>query len=620
MLRNRLYLGLLPLLLITASLGVYAIYLLADLSGSFRSVSEQRHATIVSARAIAADMQHLDIVPQLADQNTPGPAQTIFASTQARVNRELNRLLQNSSGKEETRLIDELSARWQEAQAAISVLVSAEPTHKPAAGFAGAAPKASARLRAVEDAAQCVADHNERLIAGTEKDFQLKVDLSINLMLLGILAAMLLALIFSYAMGARIVRPIEELTATTRELARGNLDRTAKMYPDEMGTLSKSLNEMTQQLREYRRTTDHKLLLAQQTMRAMFNHFPDPIFFVNERGEATFKNARAFELFAAPEWKDGPPAELQDILDEALHTRQGISGRSLADALILRERTEEHFFLPFVVPIEQEEGVRGLAVILQDVTKLRLSDDLKSNLFATVSHELKTPLTSARMAVYLLREEQLGPLNDEQRDLVVTAQQELDRLLKTIQDLLDLGRTESSEASLHIQQTSPRGLLESAQHELETTAESRKVKLRLRVDEDVPTVDADPDRIHFVLTSYLLNALRNSPENSEVVLGVRRDPGGVRFYVTDHGKAIPEDATVRVFSRFFRPQSEGRESPTVGLSICREILLAHGGQVGCTRPADGGSEFFFILPTRNRRRRIEQQRISETGSDAQKAS
>ena len=128
---------------------------------------------------------------------------------------------------------------------------------------------------------------------------------------------------------------------------------------------------------------------------------------------------------------------------------------ALDHALCVRDDGQERFFLPRVVAIRGNDGLLGAAVVLSDVTKFRLVDQLKSDMVSTVSHELKTPLTGMQMAVHLLLEEAVGPLNAKQTELLLAARQDSDRLLAMINDLLDLTRIEQGRVRLDLRPVAP---------------------------------------------------------------------------------------------------------------------------------------------------------------------
>ena len=271
---------------------------------------------------------------------------------------------------------------------------------------------------------------------------------------------------------------------------------------------------------------------------------------------------------------------------------------NFGSAICVRPGDKETFFLPRIIGIRGDHGtVFGAAVILQNVTRLRLLDQVKSNLVATVSHELKTPLTSVRMALHLLLEENIGALNAKQTELLVAAREDSERLLTMINDLLDLARLESGETRMQIESKSPRDLVLAAVEEARDFAESLGVRLVAEADDTLPSSGVEERQIAHVFSNLITNAAKHSPRGETVQVRAAAHDGGVRFSVADRGAGIPEQYQARVFDKFFRvPGGADRDGAGLGLSIAREIVNAHHGSIGVKSSPGEGSEFYFILP------------------------
>jgi len=240
-------------------------------------------------------------------------------------------------------------------------------------------------------------------------------------------------------------------------------------------------------------------------------------------------------------------------------------------------------------------------VILENVTRMLLLDDVKSNLISTVSHELKTPLTSVRMALYLLVEKTVGPLNEKQHDLVVTAREDADRLLHTLNDLLDLARLEQGPALLDLEPVLPAKLVEHAVHNAREVAQASNTTIESEIAPGLPEIRVDQQRIAYVFANLLTNAVKYSPPGSRVLVRAetgktRSGRGSVRFSVADQGPGIAPEHQEHIFERFYRIPGTNKSGAGLGLSIAREIVVAHGGEMGVLNAEGGGSEFMFVMP------------------------
>ncbi len=266
-------------------------------------------------------------------------------------------------------------------------------------------------------------------------------------------------------------------------------------------------------------------------------------------------------------------------------------------ALSYRLNGAERSYLPRVLTMRNEEdALFGVAVVLYDVTRFRLLDAAKTHLVGTVSHELKTPLTSVRMVLYILLEKTLGALNPKQEELLETARTDTERLLRILNDLLDLARLEEGVAELHREKVAPAELLQVVVEETADKAAARSLKIDCAVDPDLAQVLVDRQRIGYVFANLLTNAIKHSPAGGQVRLrATRAVDQGIQFTVADDGPGIPPQYQQRIFDRFFRVPGQTRTGAGLGLSIAREIAVAHGGRISVKSAPGHGAIFYLEL-------------------------
>jgi signal transduction histidine kinase len=266
----------------------------------------------------------------------------------------------------------------------------------------------------------------------------------------------------------------------------------------------------------------------------------------------------------------------------------------------LRVGREDRHYLPRILAIgDTLTEFKGAAVVLQDVTKFRLLDDAKTNLVGTVSHELKTPLTSLRMAVYLLLEQAMGTLGTQQRELLEGARDDADRLLRILDDLLDLARLEAGASALDRREINVRDLLAEITSEARGFIATAGLSFELKCDPDLESarLTVDTGRLRHVFINLLTNAVKYSPPGGVVTLSAEATESGfVRFGVRDRGDGIPAESIAHVFDRFYRAPGQTKTGAGLGLAISREIVVAHGGTIACSSLSGEGTEFYFLLP------------------------
>ncbi len=420
-------------------------------------------------------------------------------------------------------------------------------------------------------------------------------------MLILIFSVALLSLGIVWIVRTWILRPIQSFTNSAREIERGNLDLTVPVLSkDEIGGLAEAFNSMAARLREYRRSDRAKLARVQHATQLAIDSFPDPVAVISPDGTVDMANPSAARILGLAPGKTVQDANADWLPKIIAESRQGrtVHPETYEKAVQAFEHGQEKFFMPQATPIwdDEHQQIVGVILALSDVTGLRKTDEAKSNLLSTVSHELKTPLTSIRMAVHLLLEEKIGPLLPEQSDLLVDARDDLDRLHKIIEGILDIARIESGRVEMKLQKMSPFQIAQASAAPLEAAFRDKHIDFELDVPPELPEVWADPSRINLVLTNLLSNALKFTAAGGEVRVSAAEDDRMVAFTVRDNGAGIPQAYRGRIFEKFFRVPGQKAESGAgLGLAIAKEVVEAHGGTIGCESREGKGSAFSFTL-------------------------
>jgi signal transduction histidine kinase/HAMP domain-containing protein len=404
-----------------------------------------------------------------------------------------------------------------------------------------------------------------------------------------------------------ILRPVRNLTESVLAIGAGNLDQVvSSTATDELGQLAGAVNTMARQLRDYRQSQKARLLRIQQAAQATVNSFPDPVVVVDHEGLVELANPAAERILSlstadsdstrARPWQ--PPAALRGALDGALKHEQAFLPEGFDSAISIRGSGEPQFFLPRILPIRDPYGgTLGAAVLLADVTRFQLLDQVKSDLVATVSHELKTPLASISLAIHLLLEEVIGPLTPKQTELLLEARTGSERLLAMINNLLDLARLEKGAGHLEVKPEQPRTLLQAAADLVRQRAADQGVEILVRAAADLPAVAVDSRVLNHALRNLLENALTYCDTQGRIKLEARKSADAVEITVADTGIGIPSEYAAHIFERFFRVPGQSRGAGTgLGLAIVREIVVAHGGHIECTSTPGQGTTFRLTLP------------------------
>ena len=265
--------------------------------------------------------------------------------------------------------------------------------------------------------------------------------------------------------------------------------------------------------------------------------------------------------------------------------------------------------------IKGQIETRGLLRALRYAAERKRLERLKDEFVSTVSHELRTPLTSISGSLGLLMGKAAGNLPEATRRLLEIAHNNSQRLVRLINDILDIEKLESGRVVFDLRRIEVRSLVEKTMDSMRGLAEGHAVRVRLAESSAMADVRADMDRLAQVVTNLLSNAIKFSPPDNEVVVAIERDADLVRISVRDHGSGVPSDFRSRIFERFAQAEATNarRKGGTgLGLSIVKQIVERLGGEVGFVDAQGGGTIFHFELPVWNGKADRERDKPIET--------
>ena len=402
--------------------------------------------------------------------------------------------------------------------------------------------------------------------------------------------------------GASILRPLRDFTQSARQIEAGNLDLNLKPRSrDEIGELAEAFNSMTSRLREFKRIDHDRLMRSQQTTQLAIDSLPDAVFVIGPDDTIEISNNSARSYFGIEPGREVSSLGLNwlpPLYQEVKTHNRAVEPRGYKSAIQLFVDGTERFLLPRAVPmLSPDQRQLGVTLILVDVTQLRQVDEAKSSLVSTVSHELRTPLTSQQLLLGLLLTSAGPKMSASQKRMLEVAKADSDRLYRTIEELLSLSRMESGRVNFQFRNVSPREIVVSAVEPLRQLFVDKNLRLSVTAPNDLPVIKADPMAVHSALTNLLSNALKFTPPGGEVVVSADVADTTVAFSVKDTGPGIPREFRPRIFEKFFRvPVPSGPSGAGLGLSITKNIIEAHHGEIEFACPDSGGAVFRFHIP------------------------
>lgn len=408
-----------------------------------------------------------------------------------------------------------------------------------------------------------------------------------------------------------VANPLAEFSSAIKQISKKNYkQRLHFKNHDEFTELADAFNGMVVKLNEWENSNLSKIKSEKSRIEAIIAQMKDAIIGLNEKGEILFLNHLAAQLMNLDaEIVIGQNAA--ELMKKNELLKRIIKPETADKTLKIYADEKESYFLlehrEIIIPNYEDQDEKtlkssirsaGSVFVLKNITQFKELDEAKTNFIATVSHELKTPLSSIKMSLKLLNDERVGSMNEEQVQLLSHIKEDSDRLLKITSELLDLSQVETGNLKLTFALTKPEDIVQYAVDAVKFQAEQKSIKLEINFDKNLPQVNADIQKTAWVLVNFLSNALRYSAEKSKVVIDVFQEDKFIQFSVQDYGKGIDEKYQKRLFERYFQVPTDGqnKSGSGLGLAISKDFIEAESGKIWVISEIGEGSKFCFALP------------------------
>lgn len=419
-------------------------------------------------------------------------------------------------------------------------------------------------------------------------------------------SALIVAMAFSIILAERIVRPIRRFMEASRKISEGDYSVQVPVETgDELGRLANEFNQMANQLSRYNDMNIEQIISEKNKGEAILASIEDGLVVFDTALKVTGINPAArnmldlgFSDTSAMIFEDViPNSKIRDLIRETISNgnEPDISNEDRILTFSEGDRSR-HYMFSITVIRGRDRSLSGIVLLLRDITRIKEVERLKSEFIMAASHELRMPLTSLGMSVDLLLERAPRNLAEKDRELLQAAHEEVHRMKALINDLLDLSKIESGRIELEFETVPVPMLIDNVEEVFKRQLEMKGVTLGTRLAEDPLLVRADANKIAWVLTNLISNALRYIGEGGHIEISSQRVGPHIHLSVSDDGPGIPTEYQSRIFQKFV--QVEGRETggTGLGLAISKEIVRAHGGAIWVESSPGQGSKFTFTLP------------------------
>ncbi|HAF30659.1 MAG TPA: PAS domain-containing sensor histidine kinase [Bacteroidales bacterium] len=425
------------------------------------------------------------------------------------------------------------------------------------------------------------------------------------------LICFIIALILLLKLPGNILTPIKELTSSIKLISANDYSQRVNFEGhNELGELAVSFNTMASKLEEYNKSNVAKLLTEKKITETLINniHYPiigfdttNKINLVNDEflkisglSHVTLIGANILEI-----------ASENDLISQIIivgSNNKAISSNKAPNTRIhLEIHGKDIYFEKEIQEIslanrdDTKGHLMGYVVILKNVTKYMELDLAKTNFIATVSHELKTPVSAIKLSLQLLENEKTGVLNQEQHELIKSCEEDTHNLLKIIAELTNLAQVETGNIQLNIAPVNLNDILKYAINTTKSVANQKNIVFEIDLPSDLPKVIADKEKTAWVLTNIISNAIRYSNENSKISISASNIENKMRLLIKDFGRGIESQYISRIFDRYFTVPGTKKEGSGLGLAISKEFIEAQGGEISVLSELGIGSTFSIVL-------------------------
>ena len=405
-----------------------------------------------------------------------------------------------------------------------------------------------------------------------------------------------------------INRPMRELTNGILEIANHNYEKRLSFSTNkEFIQVSQSFNRMAERLAEYRASTLADILSGKKYIEAIVNSITEPIIGLSNEMDILFINDEALSILNLKRdnliSKSASELALKNDLMRRL-IRELVTPNEKNTPLKIYADNKESFFQAKYIPIrmvetgETESQNIGHVILLKDITEFKELDSAKTTFISTISHELKTPISAILMCQQLLEDKRVGTLNKEQEELLQNIRDNSERLLGITSELLNMTQVEAGKLQLMPKITKPIELINYAIGANRVQADKFGCQIEVEYPDKIEKLYVDSEKIAWVLTNLLSNAIRYSPEYGRVIIGARQIETVVEMYVQDFGKGIDPRYHLSIFDRYFRVPGTKIQGSGLGLSISKDFVEAHNGTLTVESELGKGSRFVIRFDIR----------------------
>ena len=401
-----------------------------------------------------------------------------------------------------------------------------------------------------------------------------------------VLFSMLFAVLLSFLLSKTMTTPIENITRGAARLASGDFDSYIEVHSDdEIGVLTQTFNNMGRQIRDTMQSVEEE----RNKLNTLFLHMTDGVASFDSQGNVLSMNPAAEQMLGVE-------------YDETLTFSKLLPGVEKPDGsqevTAVDYTSADRAFQIFFAFLSTTDEADGLMAVIHDVTEQYRLEQVRREFIANVSHELRTPLTSIKSYTETLLDTPDLPAEMSEKFLGVI-NNEADRMVRIVKDLLTLSRLDYGRLEINYSRFPVDKLMGGVYDAMLFEARNHNHELLLELDDPLPSIEGDRERIEQVVVNLVSNSIKYTPNGGQIVMTASNIENGVRISVQDNGIGIPKEDLPRLFERFYRvdkARSRERGGTGLGLAIAQEIVKLHGGTIEVESEFGKGTKMTVTLP------------------------
>ncbi|SDC29617.1 MULTISPECIES: sensor histidine kinase [unclassified Candidatus Frackibacter] len=606
-LRTKILAGYLILILIISGVALWSINNFLGLSNAINDIMVENYRSVIAAQNMIGSLERQDSAELLFLFGRQDKGTEVYRSNEKEFLKWFSRAEDNITIREERDILNKIDKGFTKYLQDFNQLqIKYQKNPQQAKEFY--LTKAMPHFNEIKGWCQDLLEVNQNAMVKAQKRANKNANDAVYSTAIISIVAIVLALLFGIYISNLIIKPTEKLIETVQKVGQGELNQEIEVKSnDEIGELAVEFNQMTKRLKDYEEMNVNKLMAEKNKSEAIVKSINSPIIVTDKEHKIVLLNPIAEKLFGIREEEVVGRHFLEVIKEEEIFAKieevaeNGFIRDTNQKEKVLKfsYQNKEHYYRLMVTPVlDKEEEVSRVITFLDDITHLKEVDDLKSDFVSTVSHEFRTPLTSMNMGLSLLLEETPGEVNDDQKELLAAAHEDCKRLIDLVDDLLDLSKIESGKIQINLDSINLGDLVNASVRPLEEQAKEQGVDILTKLPQELPLVKADSNKITWVLSNLVGNALRYTKGNGKIEVSAAKKGNRVYVSVEDTGIGIPEEYQDKIFEKFVRVKGENAidvSGTGLGLAIVKEIVEAHGGKIWVDSEVGEGSKFTFTL-------------------------